>query len=185
MKPSISVIAAARRFFTPANLLRWSFRVSRGKRSGLFYSLGSSWPPLSSLYEGMLTRCSAPTFMEMHPLIYPSSACSRLCLTSVLREVYHLPSERDLLVFCFLPFAQIPTIPTTSPSVFRPHPSDLASHDIAVTLPSMRLARKSFECDFRSRIKPHIEKVRLWCREDVRKRIENYIFKSGGTNFTI
>lgn len=37
----------------------------------------------------MLTRCSAPTFMEMHPLIYPGSACSRLCLTSVLREVYY------------------------------------------------------------------------------------------------
>lgn len=29
--------------------------------------------------------------MEMHPLIYPASspACSRLCLTSVLREVYY------------------------------------------------------------------------------------------------
>lgn len=37
--------------------------------------------------EGMLTR---PTFMEMHPLIYPASpACSRLCLTSVLRQVYY------------------------------------------------------------------------------------------------
>lgn len=51
----------------------------------------------------MLTRCSAPTFMEMHPLIYPGSACSRLCLTSVLREVYY-PSP----LFPSLPFPSLP-----------------------------------------------------------------------------
>lgn len=46
--------------------------------------------PLARENRGMLTRCSAPTFMEMHPLIYPASlACSRLCLTSVLAEVYY------------------------------------------------------------------------------------------------
>jgi len=107
MKPSISVIAAARRFLgiPPRNS-----HVSSGKRSdstpildGSSFLLGhfSLFLSLSSLCKGMLTRCSAPTFMEMHLLIYPGSACSRLCLTSVLREVYYLGERppRPLLPF--------------------------------------------------------------------------------------
>lgn len=104
MKPSISVIAAARRFFASAE------NASSGKRSripltpsrlaplllaGLPTNRSPSpsaeaLPPSCARNRGMLTRCSAPTFMEMHPLIYPASpACSRLCLTSVLAEVYY------------------------------------------------------------------------------------------------
>lgn len=103
MKPSISVIAAARRFLA---IPPRSSHVSSGKRNdstptldGSSLLLGHLFPSLSLslsfLCEGMLTRCSAPTFMEMHPLIYPGSACSRLCLTSVLREVYYLTGERS------------------------------------------------------------------------------------------
>lgn len=89
----------------------------------------------------MLTRCSAPTFMEMHPLIYPASpACSRLCLTSVLREVYYparplspprssfllIPRLCFLLRLLFLPFplSSWPTLAATNP---RPRATVLAS----------------------------------------------------------
>lgn len=120
MKPSISVIAAARRFL--AVPLR-SFHVLSGKRSDSapipdgssfllshFSSSSSSlFLSLSSLCEGMLTRCLAPTFMEMHPLIYPGSACSRLCLTSVLREVYYLTGERPPCPLLSLPVCSIPS----------------------------------------------------------------------------
>lgn len=123
MKPSISVIAAARRFF--ASLGTGTLRGE--KRSRISSSPFLSHPllrPLSSLLlhpvsppsslliarnEGMLTRCSAPTFMEMHPLIYPGPACSRLCLTSVLREVYYPPSP---------PSPPFPPSPTLRP-LFR------------------------------------------------------------------
>ena len=85
-------------------------------------------PPLSlslpSLCE-MLTRCSAPTFIEMHPLIYPGSACSRLCLTSVLREVYYLTGERSPCPLLFL-IVRLLLTPVTSPPLafisFRPFP---------------------------------------------------------------
>lgn len=113
MKPSISVIAAARRFLA---IPPRSSRVSSGKRSdstpipdGSSFLLGHL--SLSFLCEGMLTRCSAPTFMEMHPLIYPGSACSRLCLTSVLREVYYLTGERPSRPLLFLTVRSIPSHP--------------------------------------------------------------------------
>lgn len=122
MKPSISVIAAARRFLA---IPPRSSNVLSGKRSdsapipdGSSFLLGHLSPfssslslslPLSSLCEGMLTRCLAPTFMEMHPLIYPGSACSRLCLTSVLREVYYLTGERPPCPLLSLPVCSIPS----------------------------------------------------------------------------
>lgn len=94
------------------------------------YSRWLSVPPrprLSSLCEGMLTRCSAPTFMEMHPLIYPGSACSRLCLTSVLREVYYLPSETSSPISPLPAVRSILASPLSClrhlPSPFRPYPS--------------------------------------------------------------
>lgn len=110
MKPSISVIAAARRFLAipPRGLLS-----RKKKRAPVSYSSRSSLAKSVSLSlffffmrEGMLTRCSAPTFMEMHPLIYPGSACSRLCLTSVLREVYYLPRARPALA-SFFPYRSL------------------------------------------------------------------------------
>jgi len=131
MKPSISVIAAARRFL--AIPLRSSHIPSGKKEWSYFYSprllvspRSPPPPPLSlpSLCE-MLTRCSAPTFIEMHPLIYPGSACSRLCLTSVLREVYYLTGERSPCPLLFL-IVRLLLTPVTSPPLafisFRPFP---------------------------------------------------------------
>lgn len=112
MKPSISVIAAARRFFASPERERFERKKepeprdpasllvppapSRSPSPSLLPRraspcLSAHAAPLLARNEGMLTRCSAPTFMEMHPLIYPGPACSRLCLTSVLREVYYPP----------------------------------------------------------------------------------------------
>lgn len=159
MKPSISVIAAARRFLA---IPPRSSHVLSGKRSdsapipdGSSFLLGHLSPssssflslpsrPLSSLCEGMLTRCLAPTFMEMHPLIYPGSACSRLCLTSVLREVYYL-TARDLLALFFpFPFVQSPPTPVTSPPLaftFRPFHPTFALYRYRAAPPSTRLTR--------------------------------------------
>ena len=137
MKPSISVIAAARRFFASAE------NASSGKRSripllvlllllhhrlvpmllaglpsNLLSARRGSLPPSCARNRGMLTRCSASTFMEMHPLIYPASpACSRLCLTSVLAEVYYpaRPLSLSLLSFCLLLPSTL-LFPSSSPS---------------------------------------------------------------------
>lgn len=99
-----------------------------------------SLPP-SSLCEGMLTRCLAPTFMEMHPLIYPGSACSRLCLTSVLREVYYLTGERPPCPLLSLPVCSIPSHSSDFALTFRPFPQTFALYRYRATPSSMRFTR--------------------------------------------
>jgi len=94
MKPSISVIAAARRL--PAHPPTVSIRALLARLRLRRAEKGASPPvvplaprrpsssslvsPFASLCEGMLTRCSAPTFMEMHPLIYPGAPLARACV---------------------------------------------------------------------------------------------------------
>jgi len=103
MKPSISVIAAARRLpahprpSQSAALLPQApasrRRAEKGARPSHCPARSSSpvlspppillsplVSPFASLCEGMLTRCSAPTFMEMHPLIYPGAPLARACV---------------------------------------------------------------------------------------------------------
>lgn len=103
----------------------------------------------------MLTRCSAPTFMEMHPLIYPGRACSRLCLTSVLREVYYPPGPPRP------PFPNAYALDSLVPSRYLAHPP--VTSPLGFTFSLDRIPRlcppPSPLCRYRYRARLHLRRV--------------------------